>query len=185
MTKTIRERVFLGFTEDNEIVFSDIRYRDGRFSVTFDLSYPQSLDRDDQIEYYNEFDEETLFYVMKEHDLRPSEVADFLADHEDISDTFDTSLFPEVFEYEDQDIYFIAGSSGQVDTRNEMIFKVDEELYNYLIKLWDEYHLKDIETNKLNHLIELIARCKEGEDFNSHINRWLQLKGSEVILNLK
>jgi hypothetical protein len=174
-------KLFLGFTKSNEVVFAEIENREGRFSASFDTSYPMAIGYDETIEriesLIEQSDSDWVLNRLQNYDCKPSELADaFYNDtYNHVEEFFDNSLYYESYEVEgvDETVYFLASSCGQHDTRNEMGWKVNSELYNYIHELWDEYHLKQIPQDKWTALIEAVEHQNNTLDEEAVIQNWL------------
>jgi hypothetical protein len=173
--------LFLGFTKQNEVVFANISNERGYFSVSFDTSYPMAIGYDETIERIEELieqmDKDWVLNRLEEYDCKPSELADeiYKNTYDRINEFFDNSLYCESYDVEgiDDTIYFLASGCGQHDTRQEMGWKVNTELYNYIHELWDEYHLKEIPQDKLIPLVEAVEHQINTIDDEAVIQNWL------------
>lgn len=78
-------------------------------------------------------------------------------------ETLDCSLYLNIINVDDEDYIFVSSSCGQHDTRDEVEEFVDEELYNDIHELWDNYHLKNIEDNEkaMNLYKSVLDRMRE------------------------
>jgi hypothetical protein len=128
--------LFLGFTRNHEVVFGEVSYREGRFSASFDTSYPMAIGQAETMERIEDYidchDAEYILNWLKQYDCKPSELAKELYDdaYNPIEEFFDNSLYTEMFNVDgvEDDIYFLASSCGQHDTREEMGYTINYPL---------------------------------------------------------
>lgn len=145
-------KILLGATKSKEVVFANfgVTTRNGykEFTASFDLVSPRVITLEDIEMYYEDFAEnfgkEYAYDMCERCDCKPSELARVLAEDSSVYDTFDLSLFPEEIEIDGETWYFESSSCGQCDTKGEMEFYVNEEVYNKLYDLWTNYHLKEV-----------------------------------------
>jgi len=165
----------LGATEAGELVFVEFRitHRNGypEFTASFNGVRPFTEEGAISPEEYFEslaydVSEARQFELMREHDLSPSELTEFLKkefaqEHIDnygsieIQDYIDCSLYPEIVDVDGEDYYFESVWCGQHDTRMEMLFYVDNNLYYELHELWDNYHLKQVDDDVIQRIEKL------------------------------
>ena len=114
------DKILLGATKDNELVFANFgisnRNEYPKFTASFDMVRP--------------FDGDSIE----------------MADDTGIDDAIDCSLYPETYTIDGIDWYFESMGCGQHDTRGEMAEYVNEDAYNVLHELWDKYHLKQADS---------------------------------------
>lgn len=173
--------LFLGFTKLDEVVFANISNERGYFSVSFDSSYPMAVGYDNTIERIEELidqmDKDWVLNRLEEYDCKPSELAKeiYKNTYDHVSEFFDNSLYCESYEVEgiDDTVYFLASGCGQHDTRQEMAWKVNSELYDYIHELWEEFHLKEIPVEKLDKLIGAVEHQNNTIDEYAVIQNWL------------
>lgn len=173
-------KILLGATKDNEIVFADVEVttRNGykEFSASFDTVYPfcyDDIDLEECVEDMLEcYDKSTLYDLCYNNNCSPSELVSIIAEQEDIYDIKDLSLYSECYNINNSEWYFESSSCGQCDTRNEMEFYTNKECYDKLHKLWDNYHLKkntdDIE-NEVISIMEKLCKVNEEEWIKNYI----------------
>lgn len=172
----MRDKFPIGFNKYGELViaefdirksyghngFGDWEQLDGiQFSASFNTVRPFIFNEDrleeviaDKID---EYDYMSKWNLCEQHDLKPSELAGFIARHDGIEGGYDISLYSESFRIGGEEIYFESGSCGQHDIRKDSEFTaedggdesnimmfVSQEFLNYFLNLWDEYHLKPI-----------------------------------------
>lgn len=174
----MREKLLLGATTDNEIVFGEFevttRNHYPQFSASFDTVRPFNGDEFDIKEYcYNaEFDygKEYCYDLCKQYDCSPSDLPQTLADEcEDARDCVDCSLYNEEIIINNNSWFFESGTCGQYDSRKDMKIYVNKEAYDLLHELWDKYHLKNITENesevkeKCNRIKDLLPKTDEEE----------------------
>ena len=90
-------KILLGATKDNEIVFADVEVttRNGykKFSASFDTVYPFCYDDIDLKEYVENmldgYDKSTLYDLCCNNDCSPSELASIIEEQEDNYDIID------------------------------------------------------------------------------------------------
>jgi hypothetical protein len=177
----MRTEFFLGFTKNNEVVFANVDSSRGYFSASFDTSYPMAIGYDETIqrieELIEQMDSQWILNKLEYYDCKPSELSEKLYDdcYNAVDEFFDNSLFTESYDIEgvDDTIYFLASSCGQHDTRDEMAWNVNTELYNYLHELWDEYHLQEIPQEKLDKLMDAVEHQNNTLDVDAVIENWL------------
>lgn len=178
----MRHRILLGFTNDNEVVFADVKNRN-HFSVCFDTSYPMAIgesDIEERIESYIEnSDKEWVLNRLEFYDCKPSELAEYIRrdSYDIINDFFDNSCYPESFQIDgiEDDIYFIASAGGQHDTREVgMSWCVNTQLYNAIHEMWDKYHLKDAPKEEIEKLFEAIEHQNNTIDEYAVVKQWLE-----------
>lgn len=178
------EKILLGFTNDNEIVFGNVSlYDDYRFSASFETSRPIIIKDDEIIDELKsrleQMDVEWLYNTLLEYDCAPSELADKIFEEKGVGESiewlYDTSLYPEVFSIEgvEGDIHFESSASGQHDTRGEMNTYTNKYLYDLIHNLWDEYHLKIIPEEKVQEVFNMIEIKNDVIDENEYVKKWL------------
>lgn len=174
----MRKKFLLGATKNNEVVFGEVEIRDRNgkleFSASFDTVYPFEYDEtylmERVVDNLDCYDKSDLYDLCERYDCKPSELAEkFWADSY-IEDIIDISLYPDSIEVDGNEWYFESSCCGQCDTREEMEFYVNENLYNRIIELWDEYHLKEIDNSIV-------------EEVNSILNELEQVNEEKWIAN--
>ena len=146
---TVRyDRVLLGATKNNTLVFADIECED-YFSVSFSEVEPIAVDDDylrerirDLVEYG--LRDKVVLEMLKKYDCRPSELVDELVARYDIEEIIDISPYPESFDgiVKGKTIYFESIACGQLDTR-EYLIPIDKKFTDWLFDIWNKYHLKE------------------------------------------
>jgi hypothetical protein len=178
----MNEQLLLGFTKSNEVVFANISNERGYFSVSFDTSYPMAIGYEVAMErvedLIEQMDSQWTLDKLNYYDCKPSELAYNLYKdtYNVVEEFFDNSLYTESFDIEgvEETIYFLASGCGQHDTRGQMAWNVNTELYNYLHELWDEFHLEEIPQEKLEPLVEAVKHQHGTLNEEAVIENWLK-----------
>lgn len=178
----MEKTVLLGFTKDNEVVFGNVSYKNGRFTASFDSSYPMEISKEYAIQSIEStidcMEKDWILNELETHDCRPSELAEKLYEnsYDVVGEFMDNSLYTESFSIDgvDDDIYFLAGGCGQHDTRNEMAIYINQELYNEIHRLWDEYHLKQVDYEEVKDVFEAIDHQNNTIDEYRVVENWLK-----------
>ena len=174
----MRRKFLLGATKNNEIVFSEVEIRDRNgkleFSTSFDAVYPfeysETYLMERVVDNLDCYDKSDLYDLCERYDCKPSGLAEKIWADSYIEDIIDISLYPDSIEVDGNEWYFESACCGQCDTREEMEFYVNENLYNRIIELWNEYHLKEIDNSIV-------------EEVNSILNKLEQVNEEEWIAN--
>ena len=90
-------------------------------------------------------------------------------------DYLDCSLYPRIINNQDIDYIFRAEGCGQHDTRDDLLYAIDNDLYNDIYYLWDEYHLKQLDKKGLelyNSIIERASKIDEEEEIKKFIDEY-------------
>ena len=177
------DKILLGATKDNELVFAEFgitdRNRYPEFTASFDTVRPFDGDSVELIEYWedyitNDCDAPTLRHLLGEYDCRLSELAEMMADDMGIEGTIDCSLYPEVYTIDGIDWYFESMGCGQHDTRGEMAEYVNEDAYNVLHELWDKYHLRQVDSgiaDTVEHIAHVLSLTNTEDWIADYIHR--------------
>lgn len=187
-TKDIELKCLLGTTVDNEIVFGEfgITYRNNypQFTASFDTVAPINDDDFDLVEYFDDFldscDGDYKWKLCEYHDCKPSELAECLADECcDVRDALDCSVYPKRINVDGEHYCFESRCGGQHDTRDEMEFYCNKQIYDKIHQLWDKYHLKKVDDSVVDEVKDLISTCKtelpdEVEYITNYIREHLQ-----------
>lgn len=181
----MREKFLLGATVSNELVFGEfeITNRNGypEFTASFDTVIPFKEEDYDLEEYYegwvDECDKEYLYDLCERFDCSPSELPKNLADEcYDIRDALDCSLYSEKIDVDGESWCFESCSCGQHDTREEgMEEYTDEEAYNLIHSLWDNYHLKKVDeevVKQVEKLVNMLSVIDEEEWIINYIKEY-------------
>lgn len=184
----MRKKYLLGATVNNELVFGEFELKHPsywskekgsyidesvlEFSASFDSVRPFKEEDYDLEEYYEEYlygaDKEYLYDLCEQYDCSPSELPKNLADNcYDVRDALDCSLYPEEITVDGKSWYFESGSCGQYDSREDgMEVYVNEEAYNLLHTLWDNYHLKKVDEEvikQVEKVVDMLSSVDEEE----------------------
>lgn len=197
----MKEKFLLGATVDNEIVFGEFELRHPKywskekgsytdesvwdFSASFDTVRPFNGENFDLEEYFEDwvenFGKEELYDMCERFDCRPSELPKNLADEcYDVRDAIDCSLYSECYEVNGESWYFESGSCGQHDTRDEMEEIINEEAYNLLHELWDNYHLKKVADDGIVEQVEKLANMLSNVDEEAWIIDYIERHEDEL-----
>ena len=170
----MRKKFLLGATKDNEVVFCEMEIRDrngkSEFSASFNTVSPFKYDD----EYLKErlkdtldcYDKDYLYCLCDRYNCSLSQLVKHMYYDSMVEDIIDISLYSNSIRVNGKDWYFESSSCGQCDTREIMEFYVNEELYNRIHELWDEYHLKEIPQtiiDEVNSIIEELEKVDEEE----------------------
>lgn len=175
-------KILLGATKDNELVFAEfgITDRNGypEFTASFGKVRPFDDDSVDIVEYWENYIEECgaseLRNYLGEYDCRLSELAEMMANDMGVDGTIDCSLYPECYTVDGIDWYFESISCGQHDTRGEMAEYVNEDAYNVLHELWDKYHLKKVDSgfaDTMEHIAHVLSLTNTEDWITDYIHR--------------
>lgn len=156
----------LGATEAGELVFVEFRitHRNGYPEFTASFNGVRPFTEEEAIspeEYFemlvDDMGNDEKWDLCEQNDLRPSELAEWIMQNNgfEIQDYIDCSLYPEIIDVDGVDYYFETAWCGQHDTRMEMLFYVDNNLYNELHELWDNYHLKQVDDDVIQRIEKL------------------------------
>lgn len=192
-----RHKYLLGATVNNELVFGEFELKHPRywskekgsytdeevleFSASFDTVTPFNADDYDLEEYYEGWidglDKEYLYDLCERFDCSPSQLPKNLADEcYDVRDALDCSLYPEEIIVDGESWCFESSSCGQHDTREEgMEEYVNEEAYNLLHTLWDNYHLKTVDeevVKQVEKLVDVLSSVDEEEWIINYIKEY-------------
>lgn len=182
----MRKQYLLGATSYNELVFGEfeITHRNGyaEFSASFSTVRPFNGENYNLTEYFEncleEYGKDYLYDLCESFDCKPSELAEYLADeYEDVRDALDCSLYSECYIVNGNSWYFESGSCGQCDTRDEMEEITNPEAYNLLHKLWDAYHLKEVDNDvicQVENLSTMLDEINEEEWIVDYIQRHME-----------
>ena len=180
----MRRKYLLGATADREIVFGEVEVttRNGypEFTASFDCVRPFNGEDVDLTDYFANFvydiGKEKAYDLCEQNWCSPQDLPQILADEcTDPRDALDCSLYPEEMNIDDEYWYFESGCCGQHDTRKDgMDEYVNQEAYDLLHELWDEYHLKKVDNDvveKVNQLVDMLEKVDEEEWIEDYIRR--------------
>ena len=170
----MRKKFLLGTTKDNEVVFCEMELRDRNgkieFSASFNTVYPFEYDDKylkerlkDNLDCY---DKDYLYCLCDRYNCSSSQLVKHMYYDSMVEEIIDISLYPNSIRVNGNDWYFESSACGQHDTREEMEFYVNKNLYNRIIELWDEYHLKEMPQtiiDEVNTIIEELEKVDEEE----------------------
>ena len=176
----MRRKFLLGATKNNEVVFCEVEIRDRNgkleFSASFDAVYPFEYDETylmgRLLNQLDSYDDSYLYNLCKIYDCKPNDLAENVWADSYIEDIIDISLYPDSIEVDGNEWYFESSCCGQHDTREEMEFYVNETLYNRIMELWDEYHLKEINNSiveEVNSILNELEQVDEEEWITNYI----------------
>ena len=177
----MRKKFLLGATKNNEVVFGEVGISENingklEFSASFETVYPFKYDEtylmERVVNQLNFYDKSDLYDLCETYDCRPSELAEKIWADSYIEDIIDISLYPDSIEVDGSEWYFESACCGQYDTREEMEFYVNENLYNRIIEFWDEYHLKEIDNSiveEVNSILNELEQVNEEEWITNYI----------------
>lgn len=181
----MRKEYLLGATVNNELVFGEFELRDRKeyteFSASFSTVIPFNAENYDLEEYYEGWidgmDKEYLYDLCVRFDCKPSELPSELTDEcYDVRDALDCSLYPEEIIVDGESWCFESSSCGQHDTRKDgMEVYVNEEAYNLLHTLWDNYHLKKVDEEvikQVESLVDMLSSVDEEEWIINYIKEY-------------
>ena len=184
----MKDKTLIGMTSENELVFAEFELKDNNhsknhFTASFDIVTPVIVTdeylRERAEDLVESLDPESKWDIAERFNVAPSEIPDIILKHDGIEGVLDISLFPENFlidlDGQDYDIYFESSSCGQHDIRQEGIEKyfVPKEFVEKLLWLWDNYHLKELDSKGLNEFYKLQNLLPE-EGENIFIENWLK-----------
>lgn len=181
----MREKYLLGATVYNELVFGEFELRDRNgykeFSASFNTVTPFNAEDYDLEEYYEGWvdgmDKEYLYDLCERFDCSPSQLPKNLADEcYDVRDALDCSLYPEEISVDGKSWCFESSCCGQHDTRKDgMEIYTNEEAYNLLHTLWDNYHLKKVDeevVKQVESLVDMLSSIDEEEWIINYIKEY-------------
>ena len=161
-----RYKYLLGSTNDNELVFGEfgVTERNGyhEFAASFDVVRPFCESDVDVEEIWNdrldEYDCDIKYTLCEDYNCSPSELLQNLVGSEsNVMELLDCSLYPEWYTIDDDDWYFESVGCGQHDTTGDMAEYVNEDAYNALIDLWNNYHLKQVGEDVIKKVDEIAS----------------------------
>lgn len=189
----MEKKFLIGFTKDYNIIQAEIAIRDWNFENEFTASFSESsiVNADETI--YNEdyiydyvesfldgMDDEYKYELCEKYDCTPRNLTQkltdlYLDDPDDFMHFLDNSYYPEIVSTSNSDYFFIAEGGGQHDTRDDLLYAIDKELYDDIHYLWDNYHLKQLDEKGLelfNSVIERASRIDEEEEIKKFIEEY-------------
>lgn len=172
------KELLLGCTKSNDVIFCYVELRTNQeFMVNFNVVSPIVLTKEVALKRIEDtLNNDTKIEELERLNCKPSDLLENLyAESEDvISDYFDNSWYSEIFKINGKEVFFDFSSFGQNDTRNELkdLF-VSKDLYNYIHELWDNYNLKEITSEQILNLRNLISRY-EIKNKEAFLETWLK-----------
>lgn len=182
--ENMKKKVLLGATEE-ELIFGEFELSRPRFwskekghyqekwlqfSASFNTELPFCGNTFDYERYYEDWqeglDKSYLYDLCKQYDCSPRRLASNLAEECcDPRDCVDCSTYPEEIEVDGALWYFESSSGGQHDTRNEIVYYVNKELYDLLHELWDNFHLRKADADAQEKFMRLMKACKKMDEY--------------------
>lgn len=150
------DRILLGVNNENEIVFGEFELRNWNgypeFSASFDGVIPFTLESRDLYsaleDIIDTLDDSSKLNWCNEYDCSPYRLADtmteWLSDDELADLLYDMSLYPNTIYVDGEEWRFESSTCGQYDTTNEMKHIFCPDVYDNLMYLWKNYHLKEL-----------------------------------------
>ena len=189
----MEKKFLIGFTKDYNIIQAEIALRDWNFENEFTASFSESsiVNADETIynedyiydyveSFLDEMDDEYKYELCETYDCTPRNLTQkltdlYLDDPKDFMHFLDNSYYPEIVSTSNSDYFFKADSGGQHDTRDDLLYAIDKELYDDMHYLWDNYHLKQLDEKGLelfNSVIERASRIDEEEEITKFIEEY-------------
>lgn len=189
----MKKEFLIGFTKDYEIIVAELELRDQNFENEFSASFSTSSIMNADNTVYNEdfvyeyvenmldgYDKEYRYELCERYDCTPHDLCQELTDRyiespEELMDYLDCSLYPDIIENQDSNYLFRAEACGQHDTRDDLLYAIDNDLYNDIHYLWDSYHLKQLDEKGLelyNSIIERASKIDEEEEIKKFIDEY-------------
>lgn len=145
----------MGSTKNKELVFAEfeVTKRNGypEFTASFSSVRPfneNDVDIEDYMQdYVGSMGKAEAYEQCEFYDCSPSELAERMAQEADsIADVIDCSLYSEFYTIDGKDYYFESCSCGQYDSRDDMELYTNKRVYDKIHRLWDKYHLKQVDS---------------------------------------
>lgn len=160
----------LGATTDHEIVTCRINMSDNpdgskRFSASFILynivnenEFPSLVESN-----LDDYDKEQLYDMCDMYNCAPSALYDSVIDNESLDEWLGMEYCINTYNVNvnGDEWFFESICAGQYDTRNDMGVIIDQEAYDLVHELWDNYHMRAIGGETLAKAEALIARLRE------------------------
>ena len=160
----MKTQIILSITKNNTIVIANVE-NNNHFSISFDEVEPFIITDDIIDDRLEELTEEYASYeninINKARKIINNEY-----DNYGIESLFDISLYSESFLVDDDEIYFLSISCGQIDCRNDIIKHENKELTEKIFQLWDKYHLQEINNIEITDLFYDIQKENNRKDFD-------------------
>ena len=150
----MRHKILVGITNDNNLYFLELEKataHNGYFSMSSETVIPLELEEAKNQSY------ESLKSLVEEEtrDIKDLYLRDIDEIVQEIIDTdgnlqgLDTSLFPEDVEVNGETYIFESGSCGQHEEREFKKMFIDDKAFSEFMKLWKQYHLKELPKNSI------------------------------------
>lgn len=145
-------RIIAGITEDDEIYILEVEFKDRKryFSMSADTVRPvtyneaKDLARNLWESYF--WDKEAIDEMnerMGTDFKEPEEAAEYVLAVDGELHGFDNSLVPDMIDYKGREWLFESLGSGQNIQAKLKHYFINPNNFKKLIKIWDEYHLKE------------------------------------------
>ena len=165
----MRKQLLVGANKEKELVFANLEIRTWNgyleFSASFDTVRPfnaEEIDLEERAESYLEcLDKATLYDLCDQYDCSPSNLPEVYAENISLDEIIDLSLYSNYIDIDGTEWRFESWGCGQQDTRDDMKIYVNKELYDYIIYLWDNYHLKKINEVIQKEVEKIIIQLEE------------------------
>ena len=183
--KKYSRKVLLGATNYNSLVFANVEIREdvdgNELAISFDEVQPFIASEEYLKEvlenYVDSLDELTKLSLLERFDCKPSELVEEMYWSLYVEEYMDISLFPESYIVEgcSDEIYFESIACGQHDCREDLI-PINPEFSEWLFNLWDNYHLKNIDTIQVVDIkIEILSYDYRNREWTREwIEDWLE-----------
>ena len=182
---SMKKDYLLGATNNNEIVTCSIDVRSNNneekyLSVCFNVYSP--ICENQFVDYVEnrleDMDKSDLYDLCADYDCKPSELAEYIVDFDDAANFIDMSWCADVWDVsvDDYTWYFENTCYGQHDTRNEIETVVNQEAYDLVHELWDNYHLNVIGDDvivKLDQFDTMLCDVDASEWISDYIQEYL------------
>lgn len=189
----MRKKFLIGFTKDYNIIVAELELRDQNFENELSCSFDESSIINANETVYNEdyiydyidsmlggYDAEYRLELCERYDCSPQNLCDkmteiYLNNPEEMKDLIDCSCYSKEISINDVDYIFRADAYGQHDTRDNLLYAIDNDLYNDIHYLWDNYHLKQLDEKNLelyDSIIERASKIDEEEEIKKFIEEY-------------
>lgn len=130
------------------------------------------------------FDSEYKLELCERYDCSPRNLCDklteiYLSNPEEMRDLIDCSCYPNEISVNDVNYIFKSMSAGQHDTRDELLYAIDKELYDDIHILWDKYHLKQLDEKGLKLWESVIDRANKIDE-DGEIEKFIKEYSDEI-----
>lgn len=192
-----RKIILLGVKE-NEIVTADVclTNRNGynEFTCSFNVGKAFNIDNIDEEykknycnDYWDSLDDTTKINCLDDGEITKDEYIEQIIDDfsYDYNDFIDCSCTNYEITRKDKTINFESISGGQHDIRKDDNFKsmkfTNEALFNDIMYLWDNYHLKEVTGDTLLEVIALLNN-EEFEEYSEEFEEFIKNNIDWVVL---